>query len=43
MPAVNLNYSDLFVIISCLKEHKPERIGVKLVIDSLVKKLEAIS
>lgn len=39
---VELNDPELFVIISTLKEFEPTRIGEKLVLDNLIKKLEIL-
>ncbi len=39
---VELNHPELFVIVSVLKEFEPERIGEKLVINDLIKKLEKV-
>ena len=39
---IELNNPELFVIISTLKEFKPNGVGEKLVLNDLIKKLEKI-
>lgn len=38
---INLNDAELFVIISTLKEFKPNGVGEALVLNDLIKKLES--